>query len=59
VIMWIIFLSTRSILELRDLLVEMRRVLSKVNVPALLVHSRQDGNVPTHNASVSMTAWQR
>jgi carboxylesterase len=40
---------TRSILELRDLLAEMRRSLPKVSAPVLLVQSRQDESVPAHN----------
>ncbi len=36
---------TRSLLELNDLLAEMRTALSAVNVPTLLMHSRQDGGV--------------
>jgi carboxylesterase len=40
---------TRSILELRALLVEMRRALPQVKVPVLLAHSRQDEGVPPQN----------
>jgi len=40
---------TRSIIELRDLLAEMRRSLPQVNVPVLLMHSRQDESVPPKN----------
>jgi carboxylesterase len=41
---------TRSILEVRDLLVEMRRALPQVSTPVLLAHSRQDESVPPQNA---------
>ena len=40
---------TRAIVELRDLLEVMRQSLSKVTVPVLLVHSRQDGSVTPEN----------
>jgi carboxylesterase len=40
---------TRSIVELRDLLVVMRQSLPKVSVPVLLIHSRADGGVPPEN----------
>jgi len=40
---------TRSILELRNLLVEMRHALPEVSAPVLLVHSRQDESVPPQN----------
>jgi carboxylesterase len=43
------FYPTRSIIELRDLLVEMRAALPKINVPVLLVHSHQDGSVNPEN----------
>jgi carboxylesterase len=36
------YYPTRSIAELRDLLVEMRKSLPEMTVPALLVHSRTD-----------------
>ena len=39
------YYPTRSILQLRDLLAEMRLALPQVNVPALLVHSRQDASI--------------
>jgi len=42
-------LPTRMIPELRSLLAEMRAALPKVRAPALLVHSRQDGDVPPEN----------
>jgi carboxylesterase len=40
----------RAILQLRDLLAEMRSALPKVQVPVLLIHSRQDRGVAPHNA---------
>jgi carboxylesterase len=40
---------TRAILEVRYLLAEMRRALPQVNVPVLLVHSRQDSGVLPEN----------
>lgn len=40
---------TRSIAELSDLLSVMRTDLPKVTAPALLVHSHQDGAVPSEN----------
>lgn len=44
------YYPTRAIAELRDLLVEMRATLPQIQAPVLLVHSRQDGGVPPHNA---------
>ena len=41
---------TRAIIQLRDLLGEMRAALPKVSVPVLLIHSRQDAGVLPHNA---------
>lgn len=41
---------TRAIAELRDLLIEMRTNLAKIQVPVLLVHSRVDQSVPRSNA---------
>ena len=41
---------TRGIVQLRDLLSEMRKALPSVRVPALIIHSREDGGVPPHNA---------
>lgn len=40
---------TQAILEVRDLLAEMRRNLHQVNAPVLLMHSRQDGGVSPEN----------
>lgn len=44
------YLPTRGIIQLRDLLAEMRQALPSVRAPALIIHSRQDGGVPPHNA---------
>jgi len=41
--------STRSIMELRGLLAEMRTHLTKVKLPVLLMHSRQDHTVLPEN----------
>ncbi len=43
------YYPTRTILELRDLLAEMRHALPAVTAPVLLVHSRLDGGVPPNN----------
>lgn len=40
---------TRSILELDELLAEMRAQLHKVKIPVLLIHSRQDNSVHPEN----------
>jgi carboxylesterase len=40
---------TRSIIELRDLLVEMRQSLPKITAPVLLIHSKADGGVRPEN----------
>ncbi|MEA3349230.1 MAG: alpha/beta fold hydrolase [Chloroflexota bacterium] len=40
---------TRSLLELKYLLAEMRAALPEVTAPTLLMHSRQDGGVNTDN----------
>jgi carboxylesterase len=40
---------TRSIAELIDLLSVMREALPKVTAPVLLVHSHQDGSLPSEN----------
>jgi carboxylesterase len=40
---------TRGLAELNDLLAEMRAVLPGINVPVLLMHSRQDTGVKPHN----------
>jgi carboxylesterase len=44
------YFPTRGIIQLRDLLSEMRKALPKVVAPALIVHSHQDGSVPTLDA---------
>ena len=40
---------TKAILALKGLVEQMQRVLPEVHVPALLMHSRQDKNVPPEN----------
>jgi carboxylesterase len=40
---------TKAILELQELIQQMQTALPKVRVPALLMHSRQDGSVPPEN----------
>jgi carboxylesterase len=44
------YFPTRGIIQLRDLLSEMRSALPAVQVPVLLIHSRQDTGVVPHNA---------
>lgn len=44
------YYPTRAIAELRDLLDEMRAALPSIQVPVLLIHSRQDSGVPPKNA---------
>lgn len=44
------YIPTRAIIQLRDLLVEMRKTLPLVEVPALIIHSSRDQGVPPHNA---------
>jgi carboxylesterase len=41
---------TRAIAELRDLVVEMRAALPKIQAPVLLIHSHKDGGVSPSNA---------
>jgi carboxylesterase len=50
------YYSPKAILQLRDLLVEMRSALPRVTVPVLLIHSRNDGGVPSHNAEQILAA---
>jgi carboxylesterase len=40
---------TRSVIELRDLLEVMRQSLPKIQAPALLIHSRNDGSIKAEN----------
>ena len=47
---------TKAIIQLRDLLIAMRAALPKVCVPALVIHSRQDTGVPSHNAEQILAA---
>jgi carboxylesterase len=44
------YFPTHSVIELRDLLKEMRSDLPRVNVPTLIIHSRQDKGVAPGNA---------
>jgi carboxylesterase len=50
------YTPTRSIIQLRDLLREMRSALPSVRVPVLLIHSRQDTGVVPHNAEQILAA---
>ena len=43
------YIPTKAIIQLRDLLSEMRVSLPKVSVPVLLIHSRQDKSVAPEN----------
>ena len=44
------YIPTKAIVQLRDLLSEMRAALPKVSVPALIIHSKLDAAVPPPNA---------
>src|SRR4030065_1000366 len=44
------YFPTRAVLQLRDLLKEMRTDLPHVSVPVLIIHSKQDTGVSPHNA---------
>jgi len=50
------YYPTRAIIQLVGLLAEMRSALPKVQVPVLLIHSRQDIGVAPHNAEQILTA---
>jgi carboxylesterase len=50
------YFPTRSIIQLRDLLAELRSALPKVQIPVLLIHSRQDAGVAPHNAEQILAA---
>ena len=50
------YFPTRGIIQLRDLLSEMRSALPLVHVPALIIHSKQDGGVPPQNAEQILAA---
>jgi carboxylesterase len=43
-------MPTKSVIQLRDLLIEMRSSLPKISVPVLVIHSRNDIGVPPENA---------
>ncbi len=50
------YIPTRGIIQLQDLLVEMRKALPLVQVPVLIIHSRQDQGVDPHNAEQILAA---
>jgi carboxylesterase len=50
------YIPTRSVVQLRDLLAEMRSGLPKVQAPVLLIHSRQDTGVAPQNAEKILAA---
>ncbi len=50
------YLPTKGIIQLRDLLVEMRSALPRVQAPALIIHSKQDQGVPGLNAEQIIAA---
>jgi carboxylesterase len=50
------YFPTRAVIQLRDLLSEMRSVLPMVQVPVLLIHSKQDKGVVPHNAEQILAA---
>lgn len=50
------YIPTKSIIQLQDLLFEMRTSLPKVNVPVLLIHSKQDRSVAPQNAEKIFSA---
>lgn len=47
---------TRGFIQLLDLTSEMRKALPLVQSPALIIHSKQDGSVPAHNAEQILAA---
>lgn len=47
------YYPSRAIAELRDLLVEMRKVLPDIKIPVLLIHSKKDSGVaPTNSEKI-------
>jgi carboxylesterase len=50
------YFPTRAVIQLRDLLSEMRSALPMVRVPVLLIHSKQDTGVVPHNAEQILAA---
>jgi carboxylesterase len=50
------YIPTRAIIQLRDLLGEMRSALPKVKVPVLLIHSKHDTGVAPQNAEQILAA---
>jgi carboxylesterase len=47
---------TRGFIQLLDLTSEMRKALPLVHSPTLIIHSKQDGSVPAHNAEQILAA---
>ncbi|HSB65383.1 MAG TPA: alpha/beta fold hydrolase [Anaerolineales bacterium] len=50
------YIPTPAIIQLRDLLAEMRSGLPSLKVPALIIHSKQDRGVSPHNAEQIIAA---
>jgi carboxylesterase len=50
------YIPTRGIIQLRDLLAEMRKALPLVQAPVLIIHSRQDQEVAPRNAEQILAA---
>lgn len=46
------YIPTKGIIQLQDLLSEMRAALPKITTPVLLIHSRQDESVAAENAEL-------
>jgi carboxylesterase len=44
------YYPTSSVAELRDLVVVMQSALPRINIPTLIIHSKNDGGVPPQNA---------
>ncbi len=50
------YFPTRAVIQLRDLLLQMQSALPNVKVPALIIHSKQDGGVAPANAEKILAA---
>lgn len=50
------YFPVKSIIELGEVLGEMRKCLPKVTVPVLVIHSRRDAGVPAQNAEEIFSA---
>jgi esterase/lipase len=50
------YFPIRGLIQLRNLLVEMRNGLPHVQAPALIIHSKQDGSVTPQNAEQILNA---